>query len=708
MKDDIQSGCEIFKAEALELTSGLVNMLLELEEFPNERQLIDSVFRALHTIKGSGAMFGFDRLSAFSHMLENAYDLVRNGKLGVSKMLIDVTLSAVDHINELLSLDDLSSPERDLREKEILDRLISLMPCEEPVSPPLSAPGSGGNMQKDVSTGPEEIYRIRFNPGLGIMTSGVNPLLLIRELKCLGDCEVFAFTRNIPMLDDYDSEACYTCWDIILHTDRGIDAVKDVFIFVEDKSEINIDLIAGSSEFTGDTSYKKLGEILIERNDVSAEELRKVLSSKKLIGEILVEHGIVSNEKVQSALIEQTRLRESLQKYHASDIESSIRVASDKLDKLVDLVGELVTVQARLSQTSAEVSNPTLTIISEEVERLTQELRESAMNMRMVPIGTMFSKFRRLVRDLSSTMNKQVELRTEGADTELDKNFIDKLGDPLMHIIRNSIDHGIESPEARIASGKPATGTITLSASHSGQNILIAIKDDGNGLDASKIRKKAIEKGLIQSEDKMSEKEFTSLILLPGFSTSGEVTSVSGRGVGMDVVNKSVSELKGQMEIMSENGLGTTIMLRLPLTLAIIDGLIVRVSSGLFIIPLSRVEECVELKSGFKHGDQGRTLTDVRGRIVPYIRLRERFGINEGLPSTEKIVVVNSDGGRVGLAVDEIIGEYQTVLKSLGKFYNGMNEVSGATIMGDGTVAMVLDVPILVKEIQREEECRIS
>ena len=370
-----------------------------------------------------------------------------------------------------------------------------------------------------------------------------------------------------------------------------------------------------------------------------------------------------------SALSEQEHVREVREKRKVEEAVSSIRVSAEKLDKLVDLVGELVTIQARLTEKAASGKDPELLFVAEEVERLTNELRDNTMSIRMLPIGSTFSRFKRLVRDLSQELGKEIELYTEGAETELDKTVIERLNDPLIHIIRNSVDHGIEEPSVREELGKPRVGTIVLSAKHSGGNVLIDITDDGKGLHKEKLRRKAVEKGLISPDAEMSEKEIFSLIFAPGFSTSAAVTSVSGRGVGMDVVKKTVDGLRGSVDVSSEEGTGTSVTLKLPLTLAIIDGLLVEIGKQHFVLPLSLVKECVELTREDVEHSHGRHIANVRGEIVPYVRLREKFGIKGDLPDIEQIVIADIQRTSIGLVVDNVIGEHQTVIKSLGRIY---------------------------------------
>jgi two-component system chemotaxis sensor kinase CheA len=685
---------ETFKDEAYELLTELEAGLLELEKNPDDMEQIGRVFRAMHTIKGSGATCEFHTISSFTHELETAFDKVRKGKMSASKELISLTLMARDYIQSLFDAFYKGGAVEEAQGVAITAALKKLMPG--PV-------GKAASAATKTARATEVTYRIRFRPSKDIFSSGTDPVLLLRELNRLGPCRIVAQTEAIPFLEDYRAEACYTFWDAILTTNRGVNAIKDIFIFVKDESELSIDVIDDEVAPDDDAAHKRLGEILLERGDLSPEELKKALQSKKKVGEVLVETGVVSCEKVESALAEQQHVREMRERRHGADSVSSIRVATDRLDMLVNLVGELVTVQARLSQTALTHGIPQFLSLAEEVERLTVALRDNTMSIRMLPIGTTFSKFTRVVRDLSAELGKEIELTTAGADTELDKTVIERLSDPLVHLIRNSIGHGIEAPEVRAAAGKPRCGTIHLSAVHSGAHVLIQIKDDGAGLDVEAVRAKAVEKGLIPPDGQLSDKELFQLIFLPDFSTAKKVTSVSGRGVGLDVVKKAIDALRGTIEITSTRGAGATLTLKLPLTLAIIDGFLTRIGQEHFIFPLSSVEECIELKQESAVGSRDRHLVNVRGSIVPYIRLRDQFMIGGTPPAIEQIVIVGEEGRRVGFAVDVVVGEHQTVLKSLGKFYKDVEGISGATILGDGTVALILDVPKLISVAELEE-----
>lgn len=704
MSDEFDQIREAFRLEASEILTALEASLLELEKDPDNMDAVQAIFRAFHTLKGSGGMCGFDDISAFTHQIETVYDLVRNWKIEANKALIDLTLSACDQIRDMMNADEVGRQAVENRAADILAMFSKFIPEERKTPKLLKQAGLAEDILGVEELGEKKtVYRIRFRPAQDIFLSGTNPLLLLKELRAMGDCKVIAHTDAIPPLDEMDAEACYLYWDIILTTAKEMNVIQDVFIFVQDGSEVSIDIIDDGEAQLESEDYRKLGEILIEKKDIKKEDLEQILRERKRLGEMLIEEGLVPELSIQAALTEQEQVKQVRENRQKIEAMMNIRVASRKLDKLINLVGELVTLQARLSQTSSKREDPELSLISEEVDRLVEELRDTTMNMRMLPMGSTFGKFKRLVRDLAAELGKEAELIAEGAETELDKTVIEKLNDPLIHIIRNSIDHGIELPDLRRKQGKPRKGSIRLSATHSGAYVVIQVQDDGAGLDKDAIYAKALQKELISPDQELSEREIFNLILAPGFSTATNVTSVSGRGVGMDVVKKAVDSLRGKIEIESRPGEGTTMTLSLPLTLAIIEGLLVQVGTDKFVIPLSIVEECIELTGQTIRESHGRHIVNVRGQIVPYIGLRENFAISGDVPEIQQIVIVNAENRRVGFAVDFVVGEHQIVIKSLGKFYNDVQGISGATILGDGSVALILDMLQLVRMVEAEE-----
>lgn len=691
---------ESFKEEARELLAELESSLLELEENPGDTELISKIFRAMHTIKGSGSMFGFDSVSKFTHELETAFDMVRKGKARVTKELINLTLKGRDHIRALMASYDDGG--QSVGESETLE-LVSLLKA-------IVGDDSQTQSAAQQTTAPSEAvshaavtYRIRFRPSRDIFMLGNKPEYILDDIAALGDCKIVAHTTDVPLIDEMNPEACYVYWDIILSTDKGLDAIRDIFIFVETGAELSITVIDEGGKLDDEASYKRIGEILLEKGDINAEDLQSILATQKPVGVLLVDSGLVAPEHLESALIEQQHVREIREKRQVAESSSSIRVASEKLDALVNLVGELVTVHARLVQAVSGLDNPIMTVIAEDNERLISDLRDNTMSIRMLPIGTTFSRFKRLVRDLSSELGKDINLTTDGAETELDKTVIDQLNDPMVHLIRNSIDHGIEMPEMRARVGKSASGTINLSAMHSGASVVIRISDDGAGIDKDAIRAKAIERGMVKPDAKLTDKETYAMIFAAGFSTARKVTNVSGRGVGMDVVRRAIEGLRGSIEVESKKGVGSTITIQLPLTLAIIEGFLVKVGAEHYVIPLSMVSECMELTREHLLSAHGRNIVNVRGKIVPYIRLRDRFCMNgAGRPEIEHMIITESGGMRVGFVADQIIGQHQTVIKTLGKSVGDVDGISGATIMGDGTVALILDVIKLVSSVEAE------
>jgi two-component system, chemotaxis family, sensor kinase CheA len=688
----VSDPARIFREEAGDLLTQLEEALLGLEDAPDDRELIDSAFRALHTLKGSGAMFGFEAMARFSHHLENAFDKVRQGELVPTAELIGLALAAKDHIRALIETPDAASPEDGER---LLERVAALVgAASRALSPP---PAAGSDPAAPA------LWRIRFRFAPDVLIRGTNPLLLLDELRGLGTCTVTPLTDALPFLDEMDPTACYVGWDVLLVTEGPRSAIEEVFIFVIDDMELKIEAVPQEAA--------KLGDILVERGDVPREAAEAAASRQERLGRLLIQDGALTEERLNAALAEQQHRRSEADGGKTAGTAGgqpagSIRVPAERLDNLMDQVGELVIAQARLKQLIESGEIAQIKSIAEEIERLSNGLRDTTMGIRMVPIGSLFGRFRRLVRDLSQELGKDVRLSMAGEETELDKTVIERLNDPLVHIIRNSLDHGIEDAASRSHAGKARQGHIHLSATHSGAQVLITVKDDGRGLDQARIRAKAEEKGIIAPEAKLSEAELLQLIFHPGFSTAKTVTSLSGRGVGMDVVKRTIDALRGSVEVTSLPGQGTEVTLRLPLTLAIIDGLLVRVGAGRYVIPLSAVEECVELSTEDDLRHAGRNFLNIRGDLVPYLRLREMFASPLPADQYQKVVIVSTGDRRVGLVVDQVLGDHQTVIKSLSKLHSDVETFSGATILGDGTVALILDVAHLVACGQSLEQQR--
>lgn len=681
---------QTFLEEAAELLIQLEEALLGLEAAPDDRDLLDTAFRALHTIKGSGAMFGFEAVARFTHHLENAFDHVRKGTIPLSQPLVSVGLQSLDHIRALIEGDG-------QEQNDVSERLLATV--SQLLSPKAETAAAQSTKADASPSGQTRTWRIRFKLAPDSLVMGVNPLLLLDELRSLGHCTVTALTDAIPPLPDFIPGECYLAWDVVLTTAQPKSTIEDVFIFVVDDMELAITDI-------GDAD-RRIGAILAERDDIAREIADQVAAAQKKLGVMLVDEGKISPGQLQSALAEQQHVRnEAAAKTTAPPPANSIRVPAERLDSLMDQVGELVIAQARLKQLVAGAEDPQIRSIAEEIERLSNGLRDTTMGIRMVPIGALFGRFRRLVRDLSQELGKDVQLSMSGEETELDKTVIERLNDPLVHIIRNSLDHGIEDADARARSGKGRQGLIHLSAGHSGTQVLISIRDDGKGLDRARIRAKAEEQGLVSDTAVLTDSELLQLIFHPGFSTAAQITNLSGRGVGMDVVRRTIDSLRGSIDVTSQEGQGTTITLSLPLTLAIIDGLLVRVGDGRYVIPLSAVEECVELSAQDDARHTGRNFLNIRGELVPFLRLRQNFASRRPADPYQKVVVVSTGERRVGLVVDQVIGDHQTVIKSLSRLHTDVETFSGATILGDGTVALILDVGHLVESGQAAESGR--
>lgn len=669
-----------YRQEAAELLVQLEETLLDLEGSPDDHGLIDKAFRALHTIKGSGSMFGFDAVARFTHHIETAFEAVRSGTRPVTPALVSLTLGSLDHIRGLIDGPDEEAA--DARGRHLLARLAEIM-----AAPPAADPPPGGGGPAAANDPGEATWRISLKLAQNVLAFGTNPVLLLNELRAMGECSITALTDDIPELDALDPTGCYLAWDILLTTRQPRTAIEDVFIFVSDSAALDIQVVpvAGGEP-------KKLGEILVERRDVAPETVDAALKKQEKLGDILVRDGKVAPGKVTSALAEQQHLRD---KAKPSEV-ASVRVQAERLDALMDQVGELVITQARLHQIAAVGGDLALRSIAEEVERLVADLRDTTMGIRMLPIGTLFGRFRRVVRDLSQSLGKDVTLTVDGEETELDKTVIENLNDPLIHLIRNAMGHGIEDSTTRLKAGKPAVGRVHLSALHSGAQVLITIADDGAGMNREAIRAKAEERGLLKPGEEVTDQQLYSFIFHPGFSTATHVSSVSGRGVGMDVVRQAIESLRGSIDVQSTPGAGSRITLKLPLTLAIIDGLLVEVRGGRYVLPLAAVEEVVDLTPEEDTRSTGRSFLNLRGDLVPFVRLRDLFG-SAGRPGRyQKVVIVSFTGKRVGLVVDHVIGQYQTVIRSLSRLLDDVEQFSGATILGDGSVALIIDIPHLI------------
>lgn len=651
-----------YKEEAVELINLMEKSLLLMESNSEDPALIEEVFRNMHTLKGNSSMLGFKTISDFTHHLESIYDLVRSGEMNISKEILNVTFSSLDHLSLLVNNNEGSLNEKEKKaHTQLSGKVIEIInsvkknvqnndiPIEHYETTAISP-------DKKLTT-----YRINFSPDKNFFLNGSNPLNLINELHEFGQCKVIARIDNIPFLEVCDVDSCYTSWDIYLSTKEDLKIISEVFLFVEDICKLDIKEVPQNS-FLLDPS--------IEAEDFSD-------SGNNI-------------EEVKDNNLSLPNMQEKAGQNNKKQVISSIRVPSERLDNLMSLVSELMTLQAKLGTLTEQNPQSELLAVTENLEKISTRLRDNAFSMCLLPLENMVTPFHRLVRDLAAELNKEIEFITEGTETELDKNIMEGLSDPIMHLLRNSIDHGIEDPESRINSGKPRHGKILFKAFCAGTNVYIEIHDDGKGIDPDKIRDKAIQKGIIGNEDILSEKEIFNLIFLPGFTTAEQVSKTSGRGVGMDVVKRKIADIRGQIKITSKINAGTTITIKLPITVSIIDGLLVKINDADFVIPLSAVERCYELPLSRKL-NRFNNLIVLDGEQIPFISLSEEFDGKENLNSSQEIVIVYYDEKKVGLIVDRIVGKFQAVLKPLGRYFLHMDNISGATILGDGKIALVLD-----------------
>ncbi len=659
-----------FVEEAQDNVRDLEEALLLLEEDLNNRDIIERIFRAMHSLKGGGAMFGFNDLSDFTHHLETIFDLIRNDKLNADQDIISLTFNSVDHIKFLLSIGNIES-EEDRKEQAELIRNISKYTSS---SAPQQEKTVESSDSADVVDDGSKTYLITIVPDAEILKNGTNPLFLMDDLHALGEAVTISYCNDVPVISEFDPVKNYCSWQVILNTLEPLNEIKDVFIFVEDECELEITEIAAGNvlshpQFGGliekaRTEEKPLDKDIVLNIDFSGENGAKAAATKK--------KNIFKDHKI-----------------------SSIRVASTKIDDLVNLVSEMVTIQAQLTLYAENSGDPTIVALSENIQKLSRQLRDNAFEISLIPIQNELMRFQRLVRDLSKEMNKEIDFIIEGGEIELDKNIIENLTDPLLHIIRNSVDHGIESPEERIKAGKSPKGTIVFKAYYSGANVIIKIQDDGRGIDPEMIMQKAIERDLIKKDIELSKKEILDLVFLSGFTTRAEVSDISGRGVGMDVVKRKINGIRGEVSIESEVGQGTILTLEIPLTLSIIDGLLVTVAENQYVIPISNIEKIysiadVKLSSSFNN------IAVIDDKQYSYLNLREIFEEEDVSVDDSQLVLVKYEDKRVGVIVDNVIGEYQTVVKPLGRFLKKLENVSGASIMGDGTISLVIDTNRLI------------
>lgn len=690
---------DIFRQEASELFEALEGALLDLTVRPDDRELVDSAFRALHTIKGSGAMFGFDTVAAFTHEFETAFDRVRKGEIKPTEDLISVALAAKDYIRALIEAPETTDS---IIGDAILDDLGHLVGMKDPGMPTAHHSEQGDasvdakldipsqNASEGIPTG----WQLRLEFDNHILCNGSNPLDFLDDLRKLGSCFVVALTDDVPTLEELEPEYCFLKWDVTLHSACDRAAIDDVFMFVLDEMKLTAIPILGTEATTLVSSLpeNEVGESVA--SEIAQAPVAQPAPSQPAPAKVAAGPAAPADKKRDDAKRDEPKRDDRG--------IATVRVQAERLDELMDRVGELVIAQARLSQLAATGEDLSIKMIAEEIERLAASLRDTTMGARMVPIGSLFGRFRRLIHDLSRDLDKPVDFVTAGEDTELDKTMIECLADPLVHLIRNAIDHGIEDTASRTAAGKIEQGRIELSAVHSGAQVLVTVSDNGGGLNTARIRAKAEEQGLIAPGAAMADHDVHQFLFHPGFSTAQTISALSGRGVGMDVVKRTIENMRGTIDLTTVPGRGTTVTLRLPLTLAIIEGLLIRVGEGRYIVPLSAVEECVELTAADERS-RGRNFLNVRGDLVPFLRLRDLFDMPGTPDRHQKTIIISTGETRVGLVADQIIGNHQTVIKSLSKLHSDVTMFSGATILGDGSAALILDVAQLVAHAQSRQ-----
>lgn len=703
-----------FLAESREMLEEMERYLLEIEAGAQDSEQLNALFRCVHTIKGSAGLFALDHVVAFTHVVENVLDRLRDGEISLDSDLAALLLKSRDHIASLIDCDANNVPAALAATDHIL--LLALADYQEavataPVPAGIDAPvafesgRSGGNDSWHIS--------VRF--GADVLRQGMDPMGFIRYLGTLGELvSVATVTDALPAADQMDAEICYLGFEIDLRADTDKTAIEAVFEFVQDDCQLRI-LPPGSEIERYMTLIQqlpeddaRLGEILVASGALTRAELDAGLACQQAaggsdeqaprIGQVLVENGSVLPEIVGVALGKQQQARET-----RTQASQYVRVQADKLDALINLVGELVIASAAAGLCAQRNGDTATQEAVAVVSSLVAEIRDGSLELRMVPIGETFQRFQRVVRDVSQELGKDIRLEISGADTELDKTVVEKIADPLMHLVRNAMDHGIESAERRLQAGKPSQGTVRLNAYHEAGSIVIEVGDDGGGLNRGKILAKALERGVIQSSDGLMDAEIFQLIFEPGFSTADAVTNLSGRGVGMDVVKRNIEALRGTVNVESVEGRGTTLRIRLPLTLAIIDGFLTGVGEASYVVPLKSVVECVELTAEQRAETRQRCFINLRGEVLPFIRLRDYFELDGQAGRRENLVVVSYGGHKAGLIVDALLGEYQTVIKPLGRLFANLSGISGSTILGSGEVALILDVPALVQRAVEHE-----
>jgi two-component system chemotaxis sensor kinase CheA len=691
-----------------------------------DEDIVNAIFRAAHTIKGTAGLFGLDHIVEFTHVAESVLDCVRDGELALSKDLVLLFLECRDHIGDMIEL--VADGEKPLEGsgdngsglKKSLNSYLNKNREEEGEQTLSSRTLVEGQSPVNPLDGTEVVtdnWHISLRFSLNVLRDGMDPMSFIRYLDTLGKVVyIVTLSDALPGADEFDPESCYLGFEISFDSDSDKAEIEAVFEFVRDDCRLRIlpphSRIEHYIELIDELPEEEMrvGEILMRCGSLTENELQMALakqaaadgSTLQPLGSVLMEEKLVEPVVVEAALEKQKKIKENKIGENAL-----IRVDANKLEQLIDLVGELIIAGASVNLIAHRSNMSDLVEATTAMSRLVEDVRDSALNLRMVQIGATFNRFRRVVREVSKELGKEIDLEINGADTELDKTVVEKIGDPLTHLVRNSMDHGIEPADLRLASGKSVKGKVRLNAYHDSGSIVIEVSDDGRGLNKEKILQKAIERGVVGDGHGLSENEICNLIFEPGFSTADAVSNLSGRGVGMDVVRRNIQALRGTVELDSTEGVGSTVRIRLPLTLAIIDGFLVGVGDATYVIPLDMVDECIEHAAWTNDACEGNYL-NLRGEVLPYLRLREMFGIQGEMVRRENVVVVRHGSRKAGLVVDRLLGEFQTVIKPLGRVFANAHGISGSTILGSGEVALIFDIPNLLQRVSSEQAGRAA
>jgi two-component system, chemotaxis family, sensor kinase CheA len=667
---------EIFIEEAFDLINQLEEKMLQLESDPSDQGMIDQVFRIMHTLKGNSNMFGYKNMAEITHELENIYDMVRSGKMTFSHAILDITLQCIDHFRNLVNDPELNRKVIRGIHAGIMNDIRLKLATDQRTSKPEIQKKSAKYTQS------QQTFYLFFKPERDVFNDGTNPLYFVYDLHEIGECMPVTVFEPEMTGSEFNPEMCYTAWHIIIVFNGTEEDLREHFLFLREGSQPFIKTLT-------------TGNML--KNKQFADFFMK--EAKTMSGPIEFEMSLFVTEDSKVELKGATSdPREAI---------TSVRVASQKIDKMMNLVSELVAKQAELSMLVAGSEDQRLVEVTESIEKISRDLRDNAFSISLIPLEKSVLRFQRLVRDVANRFEKKVDFMVEGKETELDKTIIEKIVDPIMHILRNSIDHGIEKPTERIKKGKPETGTIVLKAYPSGAYVVIEISDDGAGINLEKVKDAAVRKGMVSRHEQIEQDALLQLIVSPGFTTAENISEVSGRGVGMDVVNQKISEFRGELELSTEKDKGTTITIKLPLTISIIDSILVKIGAEKMLVPLSVVERVAEVRAeAFSKNDNKYIV--LNKEYIPYIDIRNEFLIIGERPVLQHALLVKYKEIKVGLIIDEVIGNYQAVLKSLGESYKKQEVISGASILGSGDIALVLDTNKLIQEFTQRNELKVN